>query len=80
MDEKDVTQNILQRLTKIETLLENMNQTDDLKSKVLEEKIDVANHRISDLEKNSTWLWRTIATSLIGGVIALLFELSKLTK
>lgn len=74
MDEKDLTQNILQRLTKIETLLENMNKTDDLKNKVLEEKIDVANHRINDLEKNNTWLWRTIAGSLIGGVIALLLK------
>lgn len=74
MDGKDVTQDILQRLTKIETLLENMNQTDDLKDKVLEEKIDVANHRIEDLEKNNTWLWRTIAASLIGSVIVLLFK------
>lgn len=74
MDGKDVTQDILQRLTKIETLLENMNQTDDLKDKVLEEKIDVANHRISDLEKNSTWLWRTIAGSLIAGIITLLIK------
>lgn len=77
MDGKDVTQDILQRLTKIETLLENMNQTDDLKSKVLEEKIDVANHRIDDLEKNNTWLWRTIAGSLIGMVIALLLKFIK---
>lgn len=74
MDGRDITQDILQRLTKIETLLENMNQTDDLKNRVLEEKIDVANHRIDDLEKNNTWLWRTIATSLIAGVIALLFK------
>lgn len=74
MDGKDITQDILQRLTKIETLLENINQTDNLKDKVLEEKIDVANHRISDLEKNNTWLWRTIAGSLIAGIIALLIK------
>jgi lipoate synthase len=74
MDGKDVTQDILQRLTKIETLLENMNQTDDLKDRVLEEKIDVANHRIEDLEKNNTWLWRTIVGALIGGSIALLLK------
>ncbi|WP_236897027.1 hemolysin XhlA family protein [Clostridium beijerinckii] len=79
MDGKD-TQDILQRLTKIETLLENMNQTDDLKNRVLEEKIDVANHRIDDLEKANTWLWRTIATSLIAAVVTLLFEVSKLIK
>lgn len=77
MDGKDVTQDILQRLTKIETLLENMNKTDDLKSKVLEEKIDVANHRIDDLEKNNTWLWRTIAGSLIGTVMALVLKFVK---
>ena len=38
------------------------------------EKIKVANNRIEDLEKNNPWLWRAIATSLIGGVIALLFK------
>lgn len=77
MDGKDVTQDILQRLTKIETLLENMNQTDDLKNKVLEEKIDVANHRIADLEDTMRWIWRTIAGSFFTGAIAILLSLVK---
>jgi hypothetical protein len=54
MDEGTV-QSILQRLTKIETLLE----------------VDVKNlaDRVTKLENNSTWLWRTIVGALIVAVI-----------
>lgn len=71
---EDTTKDILQRLTKIETLLEKMTETEDLKNEALNEKIKVANNRIADLEKNDTWLWRTIVGGLIAGAIALLFK------
>ena len=80
MDERDTIQEIRERLVKIEMLLENIPKSINLQLENLEEKIKVANHRVDDLEKANTWLWRTIATALISGVIALLFGLSKLIK
>lgn len=62
---------------KIETLLEKMNETEDLKNKALQEKIDVANHRISDLEDAQKWLQRTVLGAIITGAIALLFAFVK---
>lgn len=74
MDDKETMQDIRDRLTKIEVLLESMSNTTKLQLENLEDKIKVANHRIDDLEKNNTWLWRTIVGTVIGGAIALLFK------
>lgn len=59
MDE-NTTQSILQRLTKIETLLE----------------VDVKHleSRVSKLEGNGTWLWRTIGGVIIGAIGVLIFK------
>jgi len=57
----DALQEVRERLIKIEVLLENMSQNNDLKLETVEEKIKVANNRISDLENSNTWLWRAIA-------------------
>ena len=62
----DTLQEVRERLIKIEVLLENMNKNSELKNEILEEKIKVANNRISDLENSNTWLWRAIAGALIG--------------
>lgn len=74
MDQQDTIQDIRERLVKIEVLLENMSNATELKMENLEDKLKVANHRVDDLEKNNTWLWRAIAGSLISGVIALLLK------
>lgn len=68
MNELDTIQEIKERLVRIEILLEKNTENWD-------EKLSVANHRIDDLEKNNTWLWRTIVGSLIGSAIALLLKL-----
>lgn len=68
----DTLQEVRERLIKIEILLENISKNNELKNEILEEKIKVANSRISDLENSNTWLWRAIAGSLISAVIALL--------
>ncbi|WP_297422071.1 hemolysin XhlA [Clostridium sp.] len=59
MDE-NTTQSILQRLTKIETLLE----------------VDYSHleTRVSKLEGNGTWLWRTIGGVIIGAIGVLIFK------
>ena len=68
----DTLQEVRERLIKIEILLENISKNNELKNEILEEKIKVANSRISDLENSNTWLWRAIAGSLISAVIAFL--------
>ncbi|WP_343348634.1 hemolysin XhlA family protein [Terrisporobacter petrolearius] len=70
----DALQEVRERLIKIEVLLENMSQNNNLKDELLEEKIKVANNRISDLENSNTWLWRAIAGALISSVIAFLIK------
>ncbi|KFX58372.1 hemolysin XhlA [Clostridium botulinum] len=58
--EESTVQNILQRLTKIETLLE----------------VDVKNleARVSKLEGNNTWIWRSIAGAIMGAIGVLIFK------
>ncbi len=70
----DTLQEVRERLIKIEVLLENMSKNNELKNEILEEKIKVANNRISDLENSNTWLWRAIAGALISSIIALLIK------
>ncbi|CAI3193064.1 hemolysin XhlA family protein [Clostridium neonatale] len=77
MDDKDTIQEIRERLVKIEMLLENIPKSITLQLENLEDKLKVANHRIDDLEKNNTWLWRTIVGAVITGAIALLFTFAK---
>lgn len=69
---EDTSQEVRERLIRIEVLLENINKNHELKNEVIEEKIKVANNRISDLENSNTWLWRAIAGALISAVVALL--------
>ncbi|MDY3372364.1 MAG: hemolysin XhlA family protein [Terrisporobacter othiniensis] len=67
-------QEVRERLIKIEVLLENISQNNDLKLETVEEKIKVANNRISDLENSNTWLWRAIVGALISSAIAFLLK------
>ncbi|KIL07456.1 hemolysin XhlA [Clostridium botulinum] len=77
MDQQETIQDIRDRLTKIEGLLENIKNTNDLKLENMEEKIKVANHRIGDLEDTIRWLWRTLAGGIAAGLIGMLFAFIK---
>lgn len=68
----ETLQDVKERLVRIEVLLENMTKNSELKLENIEDKIKVANNRITDLENSNTWLWRAIAGALISAVIALL--------
>lgn len=70
----ETMQEVRERLIKIEVLLETMSKNNDLKLETIEEKIKVANNRITDLENSNTWLWRAIAGALISTVIAFLIK------
>lgn len=74
-DEKEIIPEIRERLVKIEIMLENITNTNNLKLETIEEKIKVANNRIKDLEDNNKWLWRAVAGALISTVIAFLVNL-----
>lgn len=74
MSESDAIQEVRESLIEIKGLLKNMNDTNELKLKNFEEKIKVANNRISDLEDANRWLWRAVATALISTAIAFLIN------
>ena len=70
MNEQETIQEIKERLVRIEILLEKSTENWD-------EKIKVANHRISDLEDTIKWISRTAIGGVITGLIGILFALIK---
>ena len=78
MEDKDIVQDLRDRLIVIETLIKNMANTNDLKLEKIEMKYEerdkVQNHRLDDLENQSTWQNRAIVGAVIAGAIALLFK------
>lgn len=73
-DEKEILQGVTEKLIRIEGLLENIKNTNELKLENMEEKIKVANNRIKDLEDTSKWLWRTVIGGLIAAVMSLIIK------
>lgn len=87
MDEsraKDV-EDIKERLTRIEVMLETMIDTrklelDKVDSKIynLEGKVNYQmkelDDRINRLEGQNSWLWKTVVTAIIGSVLALVLK------
>lgn len=73
-EHESALQEIKQDLERVKTLLENLPQTIDLKLRIYEEKINVANHRIQDLEETNKWMWRAIAGAIIGCLVAMYFK------
>ena len=73
-EQENTLQDIKLELKEVKTLLEELPKTIDLKLKVYDEKLAVANHRIKDLEDTNKWMWRAIAGAIIAGVIAMYFK------
>lgn len=74
--EKSFEREVLDRLIKIETKLDEQ----DYKTikKVLDdaENRSISNEkRLDKIEDNTKWLWRTIAGILVGGAIAFIFKI-----
>ena len=74
MNEQETLQEIKQELERVKTLLEELPTTVDLKLKVYDERVNVANHRIADLEEANKWLRRAIVGAIIVGVVAMYFK------
>lgn len=53
--------------------IKNADKTDDLKLQQL-------TSRVSKLEENQSWLSKTVATTVIGIIIKIIFDVSKLIK
>lgn len=76
MVETQILQEILQRVTRVETKIDSYNglrdKIDCCETKITEtEARSKSNsHRINKVESNLTWLWRTIAGALIVAAIA----------
>ena len=73
-DDKELIAEIRERLVKIEIMLENITNTNELKLETIEEKIKTLNNRVQGLEENNKWLWRAVVGSLISGGIAFLLK------
>ncbi|GMK45233.1 phage protein [Paenibacillus glycanilyticus] len=69
----DETNEILQRLVRLETKLDLMGTAKDVANEALV-SAKSANHRLSAIEDNQKWLWRTVIGALIAGAIAVLWK------
>ena len=75
MADENMLYEIRENVVEIKTTLRSIVENTDLKFQNHAEKIKVANKRISDLEDTNKWLWRAIAVSLIGAVMALIINI-----
>lgn len=69
----DERQEILQRLTRVETKLDMMNSAREMAGEALQ-STKAAHHRIDELADAQSWLWRTVVAALIVGAIGLLWK------
>lgn len=75
MADENMLYEIRENVVEIKTTLRSIVENTDLKFQNQNEKIKVANNRINDLEDTNKWLWRAIALSLIGAVMALIINI-----
>jgi ElaB/YqjD/DUF883 family membrane-anchored ribosome-binding protein len=76
-EDRKILIEILQRVTKVETKVDEMTNAKDIAQEALH-STQSAHHRIDELktdriakiESNQTWLWRTAITGLISGLVA----------
>ena len=67
LNEAEVIQEIRENIIEMKGMLENISMRSDLKMETFEEKLKVANNRISDLESNQKWF----VCAIIGAVTML---------
>ena len=67
---------VLQRLTKIETLLEDFKGVEAKATEAYNISID-NNKRIEKIEDNNKWLFRTSVGAVITGLIGIIISLAK---
>lgn len=83
MNDSDFQKEVLGRLIKLETLLEQQDykglnkKVDSMHDQSIEHDQKIVNHdeRIKKIEDNNKWLWRTVIGTLIAGAMAILFKI-----
>lgn len=79
-DERNILLEILQRVTKVETKMDEMTNAKEIAQEALQSTRS-AHHRIDELKadvtedtkelkNNQTWLWRTAITGLVSALVA----------
>jgi len=66
----ETNQEILQRLTRVETKLDMMVSARDIAQEALS-STRASHKRLDSMEDNQKWLWRTVVGAMIVGVINL---------
>lgn len=73
----EINESLLQSIDKkvdiIAEKIQSANQIEELKIKPLNDGIKAVETRIEKVEGNQTWLWRTVATVIIGIVLQFIF-------
>ncbi|SDZ01164.1 hemolysin XhlA family protein [Thermoactinomyces sp. DSM 45892] len=75
---RDTSQQILTRLSVLESKFEGLGQTEERSREALR-KADEAYHMASKIENQQVWLWRILVSSLVTGAITILFSFLKKT-
>lgn len=69
--------NIDKRTDIILEKLDNISTVYNMRIEPLKKDIEKNSEDIKELKDNSKWLWKTIATTIIGIVIKIIFDMSK---
>lgn len=83
MDSKRFQIEVLQRLTAIEATLKSIDykaisdkiNEEDKRITQLEDKVQSHSEKISKIESNGSWLWKTVAASLIVALLGLIIKM-----
>jgi len=79
-EETRVLSEIRERVVRLETKIDAMTDVrttaDEAKEKAIEalDKAKSAHHRLDEIKDNQKWLWRTVAGTIIAGVIGALIN------
>lgn len=73
----ELLKNIDKRTDIILEKLDNFSTVYNMRIEPLKKDIEKNSEDIKELKDNSKWLWKTIATTIIGIVIKIIFDMSK---
>lgn len=73
----ELLKNIDKRTDIILEKLDNISTVYNMRIEPLKKDIEKNSEDIKELKDNSKWLWKTIATTIIGIVIKIIFDMSK---
>ncbi|KXG42885.1 hemolysin XhlA family protein [Tepidibacillus decaturensis] len=79
MTDLDILSEIRERVVRVETKIDLMTDVKDTAEEAKEtanealQSTKSAHHRIDEISKNQTWLWRTVIGALLTSAIGLLF-------